>query len=233
MAYHFNGLPFLLERFRPRRLIINGDRGEEEEYGELLRLAQRRDIPVVQATAGMVLAKGEGFAVRCLGMPGLQEVTSGGINDRSLVLAYTHRKQRFLFPADISAPSEQVLLDSGTDLRANVLLAPHHGSPGSASPPFITTVDPALIVVSAGRQRQGILPAPQHLDSWQQQHRLPLVTAQMGTITCTSDSQGLRVTTFAGPAYLYNQTSNTFKNTKCHLQECDNRFILGRSCNSL
>lgn len=230
---HFNGLPFLLERFRPRRLIINGDPGEEQEYGELLQLAQRLNIPCQQATAGRVLAQGEGFAVHCLGMPGLQESPARTTNDRSLVISYHHNGQGLLFPADLGVNSEQMLINSGADLRAKILLAPHHGSPGSASAPFIRAVNPALIVVSAGRQRKGVLPSPQHLDAWQQQRRLPLVTAQVGTITCISDGLGLRVTTFAGPAYTYNQASNTFTDMKCRLQECSNRFILGGSCNPL
>lgn len=211
---HYNGLPFLLERFRPRRLIINGDAGEEEDYTEVLRLAHRLHITVMQATAGTVLAQGEGFVVRCLGMPGLEEASGWSTNDRSLVISLRHHGHSFLLPADIGIPSEKVLIASAAELRAAVLLAPHHGSPGSASPEFIAAVHPAMVVVSAGRQRQGVLPAPQHLQSWRQHHRLPLVTVQEGTITCINDRNDLRVTTFAGQEYEFDRESNSFTRAK-------------------
>lgn len=211
---HYNGLPFLAERFRPRRLIINGDTGEEDDYTELLHLAHQLHIPVTTATAGTVLAQGEGFAVRCLGMPGLEETSGWSTNDRSLVVSLRHHDHSFLLPADIGIPSEQALVASGADLRAEVLLAPHHGSPGSASLPFIAAVNPAMIVVSAGRQRQGVLPAPQHLQSWHQHHRLPLVTAQVGTITCHNDHNSLRVTTFTGQGYEFDRENKVFNPVK-------------------
>jgi competence protein ComEC len=211
---HYNALPFLVERFHPRRLIINGDTGEEDDYTELLHLAHQLHIPVTTATAGTVLAQGEGFAVRCLGMPGLEETSGWSTNDRSLVVSLKHHDRNFLLPADIGIPSEQVLVASGADLRAEVLLAPHHGSPGSASLPFIAAVNPAMIVVSAGRQRQGVLPAPQHLHSWHQHHRLPLVTAQAGTVTCLNDHNNLRVTTFTGQGYEFDKENRVFKPTK-------------------
>lgn len=214
---HYNGLPFLLERFRPRRLIINGDMGEEQGYAELLRDVHNSGIEVVYATAGTIVAQGEGFSVRCLGMPGLAGTTEGSTNDRSLVVSLRHHNHGFLFPADIGVQREQALVASGAELHSQILLAPHHGSLGSASPAFITAVDPALIVVSAGRQRQGVLPAPQHLHTWQRDHRISLVTAQEGTITCTSTSHDLRVSTFMGRCSAFDEPGNVFTPGKCSL----------------
>jgi competence protein ComEC len=42
------------------------------------------------------------------------------------------------------------LLEAGEELRADLLLVPHHGSRGSLSPALYEQVDPELAVVSSG-----------------------------------------------------------------------------------
>ncbi|MGE4560740.1 MAG: ComEC/Rec2 family competence protein, partial [Desulfobulbus sp.] len=223
---HYNGLPFLLDHFRPHRLIINGDDGEEPDYQQLLARAREHDIPLQRASAGLILGQDGQVCLRCLGMPGLRERHEWTTNDRSLVFSLRNRDHAFLFPADIGTTSEQVLLNSGADLHATVLLAPHHGSRGSASDNFINAVDPALIVVSAGRNRQGILPAPEHLKRWEQQKIYPLVTAQDGTVTLESDGECLRARTFSGKELFWHRKTEEFRQEKCGLKGGMNRAML-------
>ena len=81
-------------------------------------------------------------------------VTAGrahrGANNRSLVLLVTIGERRILLPADIEAPAEQWLAASGLDLRADVLVLPHHGSRTSSSKPFVEAVQPSVAIASVG-----------------------------------------------------------------------------------
>nr|WP_321466914.1 DNA internalization-related competence protein ComEC/Rec2 [uncultured Desulfobulbus sp.] len=220
---HYNGLPFVLEHFPPRQLIVNGDRGEESAYQMLLATARKRGIFPIPIRAHTILYEDGPIALHCLGMPGLAETSPWNTNDRSLVLRLTTKDHSFLFPADIGHTSEQVLLDSGADVQAQVLLAPHHGSRGSASERFIEAVAPQLIVVSAGRTREGILPAPRHLQRWRQQKICTLITAEDGTITLTSESNRLRARTFSGKEMWLRNKFGKLQKEKCDLKEKKNR----------
>ncbi|MGI6655583.1 MAG: DNA internalization-related competence protein ComEC/Rec2 [Desulfobulbus sp.] len=190
---HYRGLPFILERFRPRQLLVNGVSGTEPAYARLLADAGQGGISAQAVGAGDQLWSGPGVRLHCLGMPGLETGGPVSINNTSLVLHLRYKNRAFLFPGDIEVEAEQRLLRASQNLRADVLLAPHHGSRTSSSAPFIAAVDPAVIVVSSGRQSRTPLPWPGHLAAWRQQQRSVLITGTDGTVTCWTDGEQLRI----------------------------------------
>ncbi len=210
---HYNGLPFVYEHFQPQRLIVNGDKGDESAYGRFLESVERNGTPTIIAAAGDKLQEDHGLLLKCLGMNGLMEnAFLESTNDRSLVIHLQFGNRSFLFPADISVNSEKRLMPYQKHLRSEVVLAPHHGSKTSAGPDFIAAVSPVIIVVSSGRVRQGMLPAPEHLAAWRKNKIIPLLTAQQGTTTCKTDGKTLRTETFTGELYiLEGRTGRFFK----------------------
>ncbi len=61
-----------------------------------------------------------------------------------------------LVPADLEAPEETLLVQSGAPLQADLLLLPHHGSQTSSSPAFLAAVQPKLALAQSGyRSRHG------------------------------------------------------------------------------
>lgn len=74
----------------------------------------------------------------------------GDDNQLSCVLRVTSAGgRRVLLTGDIDSSAEHRLVAAGADLAADVLLAPHHGSPGSSSPAFVAAVRPRLVVHTA------------------------------------------------------------------------------------
>jgi competence protein ComEC len=72
-------------------------------------------------------------------------------NDRCLVLrAAADDGATLLLPGDLEATGERAMLAAGSDPRADVLVAPHHGANGSSSAEFLARVAPRYVVVSAG-----------------------------------------------------------------------------------
>ncbi len=80
-------------------------------------------------------------------------------NNSSVVLRATIGGLRILLPGDAEVEAQQALLDSGTDLRADVLKVPHHGSAYSA-PDFLAAVHARVGVISVGAHNDYGHPSP-------------------------------------------------------------------------
>ena len=79
------------------------------------------------------------------------------INDLSCVLRIGNAHGSMLLTSDIEKAAEALIIGrEGASLKADVLLAPHHGSRTSSTAGFIAAVRPELVVVPAGyRNRFG------------------------------------------------------------------------------
>ncbi|OAG27811.1 DNA internalization-related competence protein ComEC/Rec2 [Thermodesulfatator autotrophicus] len=77
--------------------------------------------------------------------------SSFGGNDSSLVAKLNLSGTIFLFPGDITRKRE--LLLTGKDLKADVLILPHHGSNTSSSYPFLKRVEPIVALSSSRWQK--------------------------------------------------------------------------------
>ena len=71
-------------------------------------------------------------------------------NDTSLVLMVTYGANRFLFTGDMETTAETDLIESGADLRADVLKVGLHGSETSSGYRFLREVMPQHAVISVG-----------------------------------------------------------------------------------
>ncbi|MFS2159606.1 DNA internalization-related competence protein ComEC/Rec2 [Pseudomonas sp. Pseusp122] len=81
-------------------------------------------------------------------------------NPASCVLKVEAGGERLLLTGDIDAQAERVLVDSGFDVRAEWLQAPHHGSRTSSSRPLLNAVAPRGVLISRGRNNSFGHPHP-------------------------------------------------------------------------
>jgi competence protein ComEC len=89
-------------------------------------------------------------------------------NDLSCVLRISSASgRRALLAGDLEAEQERALAQREPDLRADVLLVPHHGSKTSSSLALLTAVQPAVGLVQAGYRSRFGHPAPAVLARYQ------------------------------------------------------------------
>jgi beta-lactamase superfamily II metal-dependent hydrolase len=69
-------------------------------------------------------------------------------NDSSLVLRITCDGRSVLLPGDATKLAQGELLGQGVDLRADVLVMPHHGGWNPSLPAFFQAVSPKVAIVS-------------------------------------------------------------------------------------
>ncbi len=192
---HYNGLDFIARRFHPHRVYINDQQVHSRSYAALLTTITQQHIPITTPKPGQILHTDSQCRLTCLGMVGLTEAGDSD-NNQGLVTRMLCNKISFLFPADIEQHAESLLLHQKRQIRADVLMAPHHGSKTSCSHPFLRAVAPKLIIVSAGGRQQKYFPSPVHRRWWQQQHIPMLITGINGTVFCTTDGKTLSTKTW-------------------------------------
>jgi len=123
------------------------------------------------------------------------EVSWKNENNRSCVLKVSGRNLSVLIPGDIERTAESYLIEQfGGQLKADILLAPHHGSLTSSGERFLAQVNPSVVVVSSGYRNRFGHPHAKVLVRYRQRNIKVLNTAKDGAIVVTnSDSQTMPV----------------------------------------
>ena len=150
-------------------------------------------------------------------------------NNTSIVLRAQFGDTRFLFTGDMEAEAEDDLLDSHTDLKADVLKVGHHGSHTSTGYHFLYQVDPDYAVISCGRDNDYGHTHREVVSRLNDADVMTYRTDKLGTILAVSDGTTITFTWEQGqqvpqPSEYAEQTFIGNKNSKkFHLPSCSNR----------
>jgi competence protein ComEC len=111
-------------------------------------------------------------------------------NDRGCVLKVTAPGGSVLVPGDIERLSEDRLLREARSLRADILIAPHHGSRTSSTPAFVQAVKPKDVIFAVGYRNRFGHPHPDIVERWQESDARILRTDRDGALLATIAPQG-------------------------------------------
>ena len=107
-------------------------------------------------------------------------------NAMSCVLRISNGRHSALLVGDIELAQEQRLVASGTKLKSDVLLVPHHGSKTSSSAGFLDAVQPTFALVQAGYRNRFGHPAPPVVERYRERGIALFASPQCGAATWTS-----------------------------------------------
>lgn len=107
-------------------------------------------------------------------------------NDMSCVLLVSAGGQSAWLGGDITDRHEVRMALDRPDLRATVMVAPHHGSRSSSSPVLLNTLRPQWVIVQAGYRNRFNHPAPVVLDRYRQRGIPWVASASCGAATWRS-----------------------------------------------
>ena len=110
-------------------------------------------------------------------------------NSCSIVLMITYGETKFLFTGDAEREAEEVILDSGAALAADVLKVGHHGSENSTTYPFLREIMPKYAVISVGEDNSYGHPTENTLSRLRDADVKVFRTDMQGDIYCTSDGK--------------------------------------------
>lgn len=186
-------LPWLLREYHvPDKVIVS--HGDLDHAGGISSIQQQwPDIRIESSVSGLGQQCAQGQQWHWDGVhfeilhPGEYLPYLG--NNSSCVLRIHSSNGSLLLPGDIELPVEQRLLQQAINLRADVVLAPHHGSLSSNSTSFIEAVSPSAVIVTAGLWNRFDLPKSEVISRYADRDINVLNTARCGALLIDSHGQ--------------------------------------------
>ena len=132
--------------------VIIGEQGEEcEKYTEFCEIVKNESIPVVIVQKGDIINVEKDVKLRIL-FPSNELITENILNNNSLVAKLEYKEFKMLFTGDIEEVTEQQLIKmySNSELEADILKVPHHGSKTSSIDSFLKAINPSIALIGVG-----------------------------------------------------------------------------------
>jgi competence protein ComEC len=164
----------VIENFGIKNFLDSGREDyASKEYERMLGAINDKRIKFIEAKRGMKFDLDSGVKLEVLNPQGngqwITQVRQGGSleNANSVVLRLSYGNFSMLFTGDAETETEEVMMNSGAPLRAQVLKVGHHGSRYATSGEFLDAVAPEAAVISCGAKNRYGHPTKQTLDRLQ------------------------------------------------------------------
>ena len=212
---HVGGLAAALAYFPTYHVYSPVTEASTKCFKDFVKYTQQQGLQVEVPAVGTTWPLG-GATVTMVGPVAQYSDT----NDTSIVLRIEYGSTSFLLTGDMEKTAETDLVNSGVNLRADVLQVGHHGSSTSTGYLFLNSVLPEMAVISCGVNNKYGHPHEETLSILRDAGVDVYRTDLQGTITIGSDGQNYTdpaASSTAQQAYIGNVNSKKF-----HLPSCSN-----------
>ena len=197
---HIGGLPEVVKAFDIGKVYMPNKTANTKIFETLLEEINKKDLKITQAKEGIMILDEGDIKFSILAPIGEKYEK---INDYSIVNKLEYKDISLLFTGDAEKQSESELINSGTDLSADILKVCHHGSNTSSTDKFLDLVNPKYAVISSEVGNSYGHPHKEVLERLNKRNIKILRTDEMGTIILDSDGKS---------ADLYSKDSENNKN---------------------
>ncbi len=187
---HIQGLRSVLKDFKVGSIIIP-DVEAGKDFDKILDIAALKAIPYRMCGEGERIKLDSGTFLKVLYPADEVKIDTTNLNNTSLVLKLCYRNTSVLFTGDIEEDVENILVEEGADIKADVLKVAHHGSETSSTESFLEAVSPRAAVISVGKNNFGH-PSERVLERLEKGNVYLFRTDMDGTIIMTSDGSKIR-----------------------------------------
>jgi beta-lactamase superfamily II metal-dependent hydrolase len=148
---HIGGLPAVIENFELGRVITPKLPDDmiptTKVYENFINAVAEKGGKLTEAVAGDEYSLSEAnFTV----LSPDSDSDFSDLNDWSVVIRLVYGKTAWVFTGDAEKPAETAIVDSGRELKADILKVGHHGSSNSSTADFLAKVTPRWAVIEVG-----------------------------------------------------------------------------------
>ena len=185
---HVGGLAAALAYFPANHVYSPVTEASTKCFQNFIKYTQQQGLQVEVPAVGTVWQLGSA-TVQLLGPIKQYNDT----NDTSLVLRIDYGSTSFLLTGDMESDAERDLVESGANLKVDVLQVGHHGSSTSSSYIFMNAVLPEMGIISCGANNKYGHPHEETLSILRDAGVDTYRTDLLGTITIGSDGSNYTV----------------------------------------
>jgi len=144
---HIGGMSSIIKTFKIGDFYAPKATSSTEAFQDMIRALKGKNLKINVAKPNISLDLGPNTTCIILSP---NKTYYKDTNNYSCVVKVAYKASSYLFTGDIENLAEQELLDSGCDLKAQILKIAHHGSNSSTSEAFLNKVSPKIAVISCG-----------------------------------------------------------------------------------
>ena len=189
-ADHIGGMEKVVRSLKILAVYMPKVTDGTKTYTDLLKALRDRGLSVSSARAGVTILDEDGLRITLLS-PVSDRYDD--LNNTSAVVKLVFKRTSFLFMGDAETLSENAILKSGADVKADVLKVGHHGSDTSTGKSFLKAVSPKIAVISVGAGNDYGHPDASTLSKLDKAGTTVYRTDKNGTVTVFSDGSALSV----------------------------------------
>jgi competence protein ComEC len=189
-ADHIGQLDQVVNIFDVEEVWLSGNTSTSQTFQELLAAIDAKGVGYHEPRMG------EEYEIGSLVVDVLYPKSiTGESNAESISLKMTYGDIRFVFTGDAEQENEVEMVNSGADLKAEILHLGHHGSNTSTHPTFLNEVHPEVAIYSAGEDNSYGHPHPEVVNLVQHSGIQLYGTDVNGTIIVTTDGKDYDIET--------------------------------------
>jgi competence protein ComEC len=182
-ADHVGGLDVVIDNYDIGKVIMPEVTATTETFKDVINSINNKGLKITIPKTGTTYQLGKAsFEILA---PNGSDYSD--INNYSIVIKLTYGNTSFLFTGDCEDVSEEEMVASGLDLKADVLKIGHHGSRDSTTDEFLSEVNPDYAVISVGRLNNYGHPHKDVMDKLKDKNIVVYRTDESGTIVALSN----------------------------------------------
>jgi len=190
---HLGGVLKALESYKVENFLYSGIVLMGKSYQQFIKLLEEEKLKIIPAQVGQSVVLGNGASLNVLypdeAVDGLEIENA---NEYSVVAKLVFNDFSLLLPGDAGRRLEAHLLNSGLNLKSDILKVAHHGSKYSTHPLFFIRTNPELVIISVGENSYGH-PTQEVLNILK--NTLTLRTDLDGDVTIKTDGKKMKIIT--------------------------------------
>lgn len=158
---HITGLIEVSRRYQIKGILYNNLDFDTPALKSLLKVIQDNKIKMIKVETGMLFNFDNDCALSVLAS---SQETVKNENDYSIVTKFNCLGKNVLSGGDAGFAIENILLNQGLNLKADIFKISHHGSASANSLQFLEAIKPQVVIISVGENNKFGHPAPLTLD---------------------------------------------------------------------
>jgi len=194
-ADHIDGLNDVIRNFAVRSALVARTPGKDPEYAKFAQTlsAMKTHVETIQAGDRLHFSS---VTINVLWPYASNDPGASSANNDSVVLQLTFGENSILFTGDIEKEAEVQILNSNTDLHADIVKVPHHGSRTSSTEEFVKATAPKYAIISVGQKSMFGHPHREVVERWLANGAQVLTTGNCGMITVMMDGKTMNLSKF-------------------------------------